>query len=93
MFIFRQQIKLNSRCCCRQVTKGSDLCHGVWGLRLLGPDGRVRRQRDAGGCVTGRLRPLDAHGGRRRVNCQPWTPERKCYCVKSAKGRFDKSED
>lgn len=55
----------------------SHLCHGVRRLRLLGPDGRVRRQRDACGRVPGRLRPLDADGGRRVVNGQAGTPGRK----------------
>lgn len=54
----------------------SNLRHGVRSLGLLSADGRVRRQRDACGGVTGRLRPLNTDGGRRRVNGQSRTPGR-----------------
>lgn len=70
--------------------RGSHLCHGVRGLRLLSPDCRVRRQCDAGGRVAGRLGPLDADRGRRRVDGQPRTPGRKHCNIKSIQARIVK---
>lgn len=63
--------------CGRTQPSGSHLRHGVRRLRLLSPDGRVRRQCDSGGRVSGPLGPLDADGGRRRVDGQSRTSGRK----------------
>ncbi len=55
----------------------------------MSPNCGMRRQCDPCGRVTSGLRSLNADGGWRRMNGQPWTPERTYDCITQAQARAE----